>query len=403
MDWSYIQRLYPIETLRVDTINGVRLPPVASDTPSSVGRVFYKAKGKANTTNFGWYLANGVWKPDNPYFVSIERLKPPQGSPYLTLVWIPTGDKSEYYGGDADCLWGSVPYLEPTQAERSSMRDWALLRCREKIQDQKVNLSVFFAERAQSLGMIGDAVSRIAKAYRNVKRKNFKKAFEDLRCKPSKRLNAKKTSAQNWLELQYGWLPLVSDIYGAAQEIERSWKERTKKPTYYSVSASRSWSNGDTYQTGLVGMKVKRQGTYKCRVKITYTVDYQASQFLGRIGLTNPLSILWEKTPFSFVVDWALPIGRFLNSLDATLGCNFVGGSNSGTTQCTTEYDRDGTTDVGNFRYIWKYFGMSGQFFKYERGAEGGLPAITLPQFKDPSSTAHCANALALLVQVFKL
>jgi len=34
------------------------------------------------------------------------------------------------------------------------------------------------------------------------------------------------------------------------------------------------------------------------------------------LGLTDPLSVLWEITPYSFVVDWFIPIGTYLENLN---------------------------------------------------------------------------------------
>ncbi len=31
-------------------------------------------------------------------------------------------------------------------------------------------------------------------------------------------------------------------------------------------------------------------------------------------GLTDPSSVLWELTPWSFVIDWFIPIGNYLNA-----------------------------------------------------------------------------------------
>lgn len=36
------------------------------------------------------------------------------------------------------------------------------------------------------------------------------------------------------------------------------------------------------------------------------------------LGFTNPAAVLWEATPFSFVVDWFLPIGDYLKTLDGS-------------------------------------------------------------------------------------
>lgn len=393
----------PTTQLRVDTIGGIRKPPVYDGTISGVGIVREKWVEQVKTTNFGYYVANNLWKPQNPYFFSRETDKRPQGSPYLTLIWIPNGDQSEYFGGDPS--WGRAvtPYLEPSQELRVSMKDAMGSKCRAKIKSQRVNLGVFLAERTQTIDLFTSAARRVTRAYEAVRRKNFRKAFEELRCKPSRRLNARKTAAQNWLELQYGWVPVLGDVYGAAQELEQSFIRVRKRPPILTVGATQRWSNSDVWRNESLVKSAwaERQCIYIARMKVAYTVDVESAAFLGRVGLTNPFSIAWEKSPWSFVVDWWLPIGSFLNTLDALLGCNFVGGTDSGETRSRTDYNRIGTYDVGNLRYKYAYTGMSGRFFKYERGVLADFPPVSLPQFKNPLSAQHCANALALLTQVF--
>jgi len=47
---------------------------------------------------------------------------------------------------------------------------------------------------------------------------------------------------------------------------------------------------------------------------------------LNRYGVANPLSLLWELTTLSFVVDWFTGIGDFLDSLTASFGLSYLWG-----------------------------------------------------------------------------
>jgi hypothetical protein len=48
--------------------------------------------------------------------------------------------------------------------------------------------------------------------------------------------------------------------------------------------------------------------------------------FLNQTGFTNPINLLWELLPFSFVADWFLPIGNYLEALTAWNGLEFLDG-----------------------------------------------------------------------------
>lgn len=393
----------PLSTTRWrwDTINGTRTGPFA-DGNYPISQT-YLHKLLINTPNFGYYVQNGIFKPNNTYLHQKEKAAMPNGDSHLHLIWIPTGDFSDYNGPvPVSDSWNDIRYLEPTTAERTAIYDELGRRLLSKVKGQKVNLGNFLAERNQTISLFGDTAKRIAKAVNALRAKKFKEAFRALRCPPSKRVNASKSLANNWLELQYGWLPLLDDCYGAAEELERAFDRDRVKPPIFKVTAKRAWAASDVYASvSVIGASAKRDAIMNFSRWCYYTVDYESSQFLGRVGLTNPLDIAWEATPWSFVVDWFYPVGKFLNTLDATLGCTYVGGGNNGILYSHLDYSRKADYSVGNYRYVWNINNVHARWFSFERGGAGGFPAVTLPQLKNPLSAGHCANALALMAQAF--
>lgn len=65
----------------------------------------------------------------------------------------------------------------------------------------------------------------------------------------------------------------------------------------------------------------------KCekRIKFHYRVDNEILRTLSQLSLTNPLEVAWELVPFSFVVDWMLPIGDYLSNMSALHGIEPLG------------------------------------------------------------------------------
>lgn len=47
---------------------------------------------------------------------------------------------------------------------------------------------------------------------------------------------------------------------------------------------------------------------------------------IQQLGLDDPLGLIWELTPYSFVVDWFLPVGQWLSSFRSIKGLTFQGG-----------------------------------------------------------------------------
>jgi hypothetical protein len=120
------------------------------------------------------------------------------------------------------------------------------------------------------------------------------------------------------------------------------------------------------------------------------------------LGITNPLSTAYELTTFSFVLDWALPVGDYLNLLDADYGWEFLTGSSMLSQSVTgsglhfqvddgTIYTVNG--DVGDIRF---------NNYAMFREVHYTSPWPVYPTLKNPlSSVTRTSSALALLASVF--
>lgn len=187
----------------------------------------------------------------------------------------------------------------------TSNDDLALIgRLREEIAGSSFNLAVTTAESREAFSMITNAASRIYGAYRLMRKGNFQLAARKLTEGTSRRKISDKSIASNWLELQYGWLPLLADAQSGAQYLaEYGLRRRSRR---YSVRLSKSGSLGPA----VGGANVV--GTTVARGQLIAYIDEVNEASL--IGLTDPLSVAWELIPYSFVVDWFLPIGDFLQA-----------------------------------------------------------------------------------------
>jgi hypothetical protein len=388
---------------RWDTINGTRSGPFADGTYLSSRTTLYR--DMFFTPGFAEKKRKGEWLPEQPYVRETERQTcPTADGVHLKYTQLSTGNFSEYIG-PLNHMWNTTTYLEPTISEYQRISAQMSTRLLSKIKGMKVNLGNFIAERDQMFNMFTGTAKKLVKAYRQVRKGQYRNACRTLGCAPSKRLSRRKSAANNWLELQYGWLPLYSDLYEASLEVEKAYEDVTERPPLNTARAKIRQVGRDTQipQQPDAKAKVDRQFIFYYRGTIHYVVDTQASAYLGSIGLTNPLSIAWEVVPFSFVADWFLPIGRALENLDATLGCSFRSGSTGFLLWSHLEYFLDADYVKAGFRYEYKGLRAHGRWFEYRRTVLSGFPSVTLPQPKNPLSAAHAANALALLTQAFSL
>lgn len=64
-------------------------------------------------------------------------------------------------------------------------------------------------------------------------------------------------------------------------------------------------------------MKLVEEDHYDllCRMGMDCVVRNPNLHLASQLGLTNPASVAYELVPYSFVLDWVLPLGPFLSSL----------------------------------------------------------------------------------------
>jgi len=278
------------------------------------------------------------------------------------------------------------------------------------LKDQVVNLGVAVAEGRKSLDMIAKTAKRLAEAGFAVKKANFAGAAAALGVpftrSARKRTRTSNSVASNWLELQYGWLPLLSDIHGAAEFVAKTMNYHPR--SRYSSSASKTESFKETNVARLRTVTDSWSTEHTVRYVI-YFSEQGGGNPPTALGLTNPLAVAWELVPFSFIVDWFLPVGTFLNNLDATNGLSFVKG-------CKTEFWRARST-----RHVGSYSESSGSitesvYANYESRKEliycerkrlNGFPQSPVPEFRNPLSGrkgdyTHEINTIALMSQAFR-
>jgi hypothetical protein len=108
---------------------------------------------------------------------------------------------------------------------------------------------------------------------------------------------------------------------------------------------------------------------------------------LNGTGLLNPALLYWELMPYSFVVDWFIPVGDVLASLTAGLGLEgCVGG---------LVYVSEQSWIFGGYRHQTQT--------TVNRVAVNGLPAfIPINKGISEQSWQHVVSAVSLLAQRFR-
>lgn len=215
-----------------------------------------------------------------------------------------------------------------------------------------------------------------------------------------------------WLELQWGWLPAMQDLKGFMSALcgNVAWSEvraigLSKDERDFSFTKNPFYFQGTNYYGSSGHGGVSFSGRTKKQYKYTLVgvLDSQVAATAAALGFTNPLSVAWELVPFSCVFDYLIPVGEFLDALDATTGYRFKAGclSTSNVQEFDCNFDLF-TGTIGKYTdYQWKTGGHQYRYFKFNRTVLTGFPSSVL-RIKWPLTTRHCANSLALLMQVFR-
>lgn len=349
-----------------------------------------RSKGPKVMKGFGW------WAPSRPY-VRTAKLASVKGGPEvygnavrpeLATVWyersgypsngltttglLPNFGSAETQG----LVSGDIPVIS------TNLRNRLIAECMQKVGDRKINLGESLAEGRKTISHIARTSMQVLGAYKALRRGNIPAALKAL--KLSKRtILSGRTASERWLELQYGWYPLLSDIYSAGQILQNGVQRKQ-----YLIYATRQISaNGAITKAPWSGSV---ECTYRC--KLVYSVSSRDLDALARFGFINPAEVAWALMPYSFVIDWFLPIGALLEAYSATVGLTYVDGHI--TSRALTKASRvvpgslAYTYYSGQFEQSIDYFGMQRQIV---------VTASPLPYVKSPFSSTHLLSALALL------
>lgn len=196
-----------------------------------------------------------------------------------------------------------------------------------------------------------------------------------------------------WLAYSYGWKPLAQSMYdnqAACSEIVQRMSNDIEG------TGTRILQGGE--QTGVYYGRIHESNIWAARAKciLKATIGNSNLYNLNKLGLTNPLSVAWEVVPFSFVVDWFLPVGNTLDALSGGFGLEWKGGEFHTTTAAEVHLWHEpgvltpwtACVNTGSYRE---------RQFRFQRTALAGFPYARFYADTTPYSLPRALNALALV------
>lgn len=355
--------------------------------PSNYERYVYRIRHSGPGTwncNKRWYFDNSLISEGAADLTFVSRKVARPNSPFGSFLQL-----SPTFTGDLNNAL--------TEAKVKAMLDLA---------NGKANMGETLATSKQTLNLFLDTAADLMKIARDIRRGRVYKQVKHLNVKKLKALarsgDIPRSVANRWLQFWFGWKPLVSDAYGLYETFVGS----MSKPALLVHGRASSKIEEDLFVEEVEDLSSSLGTTYnfldrfRIDVRCNVTARVNNADYLrtiNSVGLLNPAQTAWELIPFSFVVDWFLPVGKVLEAMSAPAGLSFVGG------HTTIRHIRRSSATVAPS----KRRGSSPPFvevdsFGFKRTVLTGFPRPALYARSFHKSATRFATVAALLVQLTK-
>lgn len=201
------------------------------------------------------------------------------------------------------------------------IRDGSLSEAQSKVFGQSLNYAMLAKDIIDANRMANDYFKRVAKAAPYLRKKQWAKAFRNFFGTKSKQLAA----ANSWLEFQFGVLPTVNAVKEAYGHVALS--ENFKSKHLLRIrSASRKIAIQKEPGSSSGWKQIPERSEEYRYVCYRYL---QKKDFFPNIARFNIIEVGWDATPWSFLIDWFVPVGDYLKQFGSittftTDGCDSV-------------------------------------------------------------------------------
>lgn len=210
------------------------------------------------------------------------------------------------------------------------------------------NAAIAGAELPKTLQGVVASTRAIAQSYSAFRRGRYEDAFRTLsRAVQGIRPGNKPPPLRRHdvsdavLAMNYGWKPLANDIYESMQAVELA----TAGPRVYKSKFRATQPQVYLHQGVNVPFYQLVKLSKEYRISWRETVTFPRS-----LGLLNPAPVVWELLPFSFIVDWFIPIGSYLEEV------SYMGPMSQMAAASSLKTVKDGTLSSKNCGFGGPYY-----------------------------------------------
>lgn len=232
---------------------------------------------------------------------------------------------------------------------------------------------VTLAEATGTLRSLGDRLTAVTSILRALRKGDMRRALSilhqhtgyntsraeaRLRARPDRTYTDRASSF--WLETTFGWVPLLQSIYDSLETLGKDYRTDRR-------------SRASDSQNGL-------------RAGVAAEFKTSDGNRFSKLGIVNPAEVAWDLVPFSFVLDWFIPIANAIRFL--------------GIRPLVTQIWMWSSREWGNRYTVSSYLGApEGTFrnetIKYVRSIS--VPSVSTFTARLPATMWHAVTSAALI------
>ncbi len=385
------------------------------------GNVTYSYNGNPVTGGQNVWKSGLTQKPASRHNPKISGYRAP--SSWYSVVFRTTVSDGRiiWYYPPSNETWSSVGSMSGWSSTESvaiakldpALANDVLRKVLSQMLEDDVAFNAFLLQGKQSLKMVADLATGVAHGVDNLMTAEFKKPKSFKKFLANAGDKAVSNFSGKYLEYLYGWKPLADDVENAFQAMLDGYTGPDQKRFRLSVRKAKQQKhtveivcNAGVYWTSTWQWKQDLLKVNRAKVVLHYTFPSQAGEMLPTM---TPFGTAWELAPWSFVVDWFVPVGDWIGAMEATQYAIYM--DNAVLTQSVKV-----TSNGSNSRWIVSNTAgcemhamvppqWSGQAFIMTREVLSRLAVldrIRFPDFSSKFGLPQASQALALLSQVFK-
>lgn len=279
-----------------------------------------------------------------------------------------------------------------TNGEASFISSWdgdgSFQENQRRLQSQQVNVAMVVRDLKDANKMALGYFRRVNDCIKYVKRRKWKRALNAFLGNRSK----VKAAANNWLEFQFGVLPTIHSVQDA-----------------YRVVGQRLSSNNQLLRLSTSSQRVARMrtsteghkyyGMFNVKDEYLSLRYYSKKDTFNLLLNTNLVEAKWDMIPYSFLIDWFVPIGDYISQFGSLAHTTSDGCDTQRQTSIVDAYDERWTGDFLNSKSHYESVRVS-TFRKVNRSIDYSMSfSELLNRSKLGISCNQAANAFALLAQ----